>query len=63
MTRKKNPGSLCYSFDFPGLWLDTAALIRGDRAAVVRTLQDGLASDEHTAFVTRLEEAAHDHHD
>jgi Uma2 family endonuclease len=42
---------------FPGLWLDAAALIRGDRAAVVRTLQEGLASDEHADFVSRLERA------
>jgi Uma2 family endonuclease len=42
----------------PGLWLDAAALIRGDRIAAVRTLQEGLASDEHTAFVSRLEQAA-----
>jgi len=30
---------------FPGLWLDVAAMIRGDRAAVVQTLQAGLASE------------------
>src|SRR5262249_2721331 len=39
---------------FPGLWLDTAALLRGDIAAVLATVQRGLASPEHEAFVTRL---------
>jgi Uma2 family endonuclease len=39
---------------FPGLWLDTAALLRGDVAAVLATIQRGLASPEHQAFVTRL---------
>ncbi len=39
---------------FPGLWLDPAALIRGDMAAVQAALQRGLASPEHAAFVARL---------
>jgi Putative restriction endonuclease len=39
---------------FPGLWLDAAALLRGDLAAVVRTLQAGIASPEHAAFVAGL---------
>jgi Uma2 family endonuclease len=39
---------------FPGLWLDTAALLRGDIAAVLATVQHGLASPEHGAFVLRL---------
>jgi hypothetical protein len=43
---------------FPGLWLDAAALIRGDRAAVARTLEEGLAGEEHAAFVSRLEQSA-----
>ncbi len=38
----------------PGLWLDTAALLRGDIAAVLATVQLGLASPEHEAFVARL---------
>jgi hypothetical protein len=43
---------------FPGLWLDEAALVRGDPAAVYRVLHQGLASPEHAAFVQRLAEAA-----
>jgi len=42
----------------PGLWLDAAALVRGDLAAVSRVAQQGLASPEHAAFVRRLEEEA-----
>jgi Uma2 family endonuclease len=39
---------------FPGLWLDPAALLRGDLATVLAIVQQGLASHEHDAFVTRL---------
>ncbi|MEE8524998.1 MAG: Uma2 family endonuclease [Thermoanaerobaculia bacterium] len=39
---------------FPGLWLDPAAMIRGDLATVLDTLQGGLDSPEHAAFVERL---------
>ena len=39
---------------FPGLWLNTEALLRGDLAATLRTLDEGLATAEHAAFVTGL---------
>jgi len=39
---------------FPGLWLDPAALMREDRAALARAVQAGLASPEHGAVVERL---------
>ena len=39
---------------FPGLWLDPAALVRGDTQSVQATLQRGLASREHADFVARL---------
>jgi Uma2 family endonuclease len=42
---------------FPGLWLDPAALVRGDKARVKAVLQQGLDSPEHAAFVARLERA------
>jgi hypothetical protein len=42
----------------PGLWLDAPALIRGDRSAVVRTLEQGLTSEAHAAFLRRLEQEA-----
>jgi Uma2 family endonuclease len=43
---------------FPGLWLDSSALIKGDMEAVVRVVQQGLASPEHAEFVARLRAAA-----
>ena len=42
---------------FPGLWLDPAALVRGDVKAVFAILQQGLNSPEHADFVARLERA------
>jgi Uma2 family endonuclease len=42
----------------PGLWLDPAALVGGDAAAVVRILQQGLATPEHELFVAQLARAA-----
>ena len=36
---------------FPGLWFDTAALLRGDLKGVLATLRRGLDSAEHRAFV------------
>jgi Uma2 family endonuclease len=42
------------SENFPGLWLDPVALLRGDVARVLATVQQGLASPEHDAFVARL---------
>ena len=39
---------------FPGLWLDPAALLRGDLATVLAVVQRGLGSPEHAAFVARL---------
>lgn len=39
---------------FPGLWLDTAALIRGDLARVLAVVQQGTATAEHAEFVARL---------
>ncbi len=43
---------------FPGLWLDRAAMIRGDMARVIQVVQEGVASPEHAAFVARLQAAA-----
>jgi Uma2 family endonuclease len=41
----------------PGLWLDPAAVVRGDLAEVLRVLQQGLASSEHAAFVASFQNA------
>lgn len=46
------PDGLLKSGVFPGLWLDTSALLRGDLKAVLSTLRLGLESPEHTAFVS-----------
>jgi Uma2 family endonuclease len=40
---------------FPGLWLAAAALIASDFATVKATLEQGLASPEHGAFVEQLQ--------
>ncbi len=37
---------------FPGLWLDTAALLGGDMKVVLAALRKGLDSPEHRAFVS-----------
>lgn len=42
--------------EFPGLWVHGDALIARDSARLVATLQQGLATPEHAAFVTRLAE-------
>jgi Uma2 family endonuclease len=46
---------ICRSRVFPGLWIDAAALVAGDRARVNEVLRQGLSSPEHTAFLRRLE--------
>jgi len=43
---------------FPGLWLDTVAMCARDSAGVLRTLQLGLDSPEHAAFVAKLQAKA-----
>jgi hypothetical protein len=54
--QRQQPGGdgLVRSHVFPGLWLDVAALLRGDLAAVLAALQHGLKSSEHAEFVKRL---------
>ncbi len=42
---------------FPGLWLDPAALIRGDQTRVFQVVQSGLSTPEHAAFVDHLQAA------
>jgi Uma2 family endonuclease len=42
---------------FPGLWIDAAALIAGDLPKAIATLERGLATPEHAAFVERLANA------
>jgi Uma2 family endonuclease len=42
------------SATFPGLWLDTAALLGGDLARVLAVLNEGIKSPEHQQFVEQL---------
>jgi Uma2 family endonuclease len=42
---------------FPGLWLDSAALLRLDSRRLREVVEQGLASRPHAAFVRRLEAA------
>jgi len=53
-----SPAGFYQSETFPGLRLDPAAMTRFDLATVLQVLQQGIASPEHAAFVTRLREKA-----
>jgi Uma2 family endonuclease len=44
---------------FPGLWIHVEALLTKDYARLMATLQQGLATPEHAAFVQRLGDARH----
>jgi Uma2 family endonuclease len=58
--RKLKPGGegIWKSRVFPGLWLDGPALIARDTVRLVATLQKGLATPEHAAFVRKIRERA-----
>jgi Uma2 family endonuclease len=47
---------LIRSQQFPGLWLDTAAFWQNDVAGMLKTLQEGLATEDHAAFVKQLKD-------
>ena len=49
-----NAEGIYRSVVFPGLWLDSKALFKGDLAKVLATLQKGIDSDEHQEFVAKL---------
>ncbi|MEO1144568.1 MAG: Uma2 family endonuclease [Cyanobacteria bacterium J06638_22] len=50
-----NAEGVLASLLFPGLWLDEAALLTGDLATVLETLQKGIATSEHHTFVQQLQ--------
>ena len=58
VTMRRDRDGLYRSKVFPGLWLDPAALLRRDLAAVLAALERGLASPEHAAFVAKLAKTA-----
>ncbi len=45
---------------FPGLWLDSQALLRLDLIRVLQVLQQGIETPDHSDFVARLARAAAD---
>ncbi len=49
-----NPEGIICSQVFPGLWLDKTALLAGDLAKVLATLQQGLATPDHQEFVGKI---------
>jgi len=51
------PDGILRSTVFPGLWLEPAALVRGDKATLKAVIQHGLNSPDHASFVARLERA------
>jgi Uma2 family endonuclease len=53
-TLAAGPDGIIRSVIFPGLWLDVPALLAADASRVLATLQRGLLSSEHTAFIARL---------
>jgi len=53
-----DPSGLYKSEQFPGLWLDSHALLSGDMARVLAVLQQGIESPEHRSFIDHLGRAA-----
>jgi Uma2 family endonuclease len=51
-----NENGIYKSPNFPGLWLDSTALLENNLAKVLETLQQGIASPAHEAFITELSE-------
>lgn len=49
-----NADNIIFSQVFPGLCLDKIALLRGDLGKILAVLQQGLASQEHEDFISRL---------
>lgn len=49
-----DPGGVLKSRVFPGLWLDAAAMIRGDLDRVLSVLREGIASPAHAELAARL---------
>jgi Uma2 family endonuclease len=52
-----DPDGIYRSRVFPGLWLEPAALFRGDSRAVRAVVEQGVSTPEHAEFVRRLAEA------
>jgi len=48
------PDGILRSESFPGLWLDVAALLANEMSRVLAVVQEGVASEEHRAFVQQF---------
>lgn len=53
-TLSANEDGVITSQVFPGLWLNVSAFWEGDLAALLATLQNGIASPEHGTFVEKF---------
>jgi len=51
------PDGILKSQTFPGLWLQTKALLERDATEVLRVLEQGLETEEHRQFVEQLHQA------
>jgi Uma2 family endonuclease len=49
------PDGTLHSTIFPGLWLDPAAMLRGDLATVLAVVENGIASSDHAEFAASLQ--------
>jgi Uma2 family endonuclease len=56
---RRNRQGIYKSKVFPGLWIDSRALLARDSARLIAVVQQGLASREHARFVKRLQAAHH----
>jgi Uma2 family endonuclease len=54
----QDPSGILRSQEFPGLWLDAAALLRGDMKRVISVLDEGLRTPEHADLLRRLQASA-----
>lgn len=52
--KSADAAGLCRAATFPGLWIDGPALLEHNYGRLMATLQSGLASAEHAAFVGEL---------
>ncbi len=50
---------IAHSRVFPGLWLDSIALLAGDGVNLMKKLQEGLEGKAHSDFVAELQKRAH----
>lgn len=56
VVRQPDEDGIIRSYVFPGLWLRVAALLTGNSAEVLTTLQRGIASPEHIRYVQQQSE-------